>query len=419
MTNLSVFTPTHQTRFLGDAYTSLRQQSVTDWEWLLLLNGGASKNDLPAGLVNDPRVKLFYSPAIKGVGDAKAQCLQHAVGQYMLELDHDDMLHPNAFTEVMQAFGQGAQFVFSNTSRMTETGEPEFTEYNKRHGWAYRPFEYNGKTYNECLSFSPTPQTMSYIWYMPNHLRAFTKELYQSAGGYNTELSVCDDQDLIQRMYITDSRFAHIEKPLYFQRIHQAQTQVVQNQLIQQKNTELYKQNISDIMLSWAKRNNLLALDMGAAHRKKPGFLGVDMYDLPHVDIVADCSQRLPFEDNSVGVIRAVDFMEHVKDSIHLMNEFYRVLAHGGMLLSMTPSTDGRGAFQDPTHVSFWNENSFWYYTKSNIRNFVPQIKARFQPSFIETSYPNDFCKQNNIYYVTANLTAIKTEERLPGVLDI
>ncbi|MEP6612188.1 MAG: hypothetical protein ABJA76_09900, partial [Mucilaginibacter sp.] len=62
---------------------------------------------------------------------------------------------------------------------------------------------------------------------------------------------------------------------------------------------------------------------------------------------------------------------------------------------------------------------SFWYYTKSNIRNFVPQIKARFQSSFIETSYPNDFCKQNNIYYVTANLTAVKTDERLPGILDI
>ena len=33
------------------------------------------------------------------------------------------------------------------------------------------------------------------------------------------------------------------------------------------------------------------------------------------------------------------------------------------MLLSLTPSTDGRGAYQDPTHVAFYNENSFWYYT--------------------------------------------------------
>jgi glycosyltransferase involved in cell wall biosynthesis len=418
MMSISVFTPTHNTRFIKDTYMSLVQQSVTNWEWLLLLNGNAVKNDLPADIVNDTRVKILNA-SVKGVGDAKGQCLKHASGKYMLELDHDDMLHPDAFAEVLKSFNTGAQFVFSNTSRITEAGEPEFTEYNAHHGWQYRPFDYKGKMYKECISFSPVPQAMSYIWYMPNHLRAFTRELYQIAGEYNTDLPVCDDQDLMQRMYIADSRFAHIDKPLYFQRIHQSQTQVVQNPLIQQKNTELYKQNISDIMLSWAKRNNLLALDMGAAHRKKPGFLGVDMYDLPHVDVVCDCNGKLPFDDNSVGVIRAVDFMEHIKDSIHLMNEFYRVLAHGGMLLSMTPSTDGRGAFQDPTHVSFWNENSFWYYTKGNIRNFVPQIKARFQPSFIETGFPNEFCRKHNIAYVTANLTAIKTNDRLPGVLEI
>ncbi len=29
-----------------------------------------------------------------------------------------------------------------------------------------------------------------------------------------------------------------------------------------------------------------------------------------------------------------------------------------GWFLSQTPSTDGRGAFQDPTHVSMWNSNS-------------------------------------------------------------
>jgi len=254
---------------------------------------------------------------------------------------------------------------------------------------------------------------------MPNHLRAFTRELYQAAGGYDDTLEVCDDQDLMQRMYIADSRFRHIDRPLYFQRIHSAQTQVVRNQLIQEKNTALYRQRISDILLSWSKRQGLLALDMGAAHRKKPGFLAVDQYALPQVDVVCDCNGRLPFEDSSVGVIRAVDFMEHIKDPVHLMNEFYRVLAHGGMLLSMTPSTDGRGAFQDPTHVSFWNENSFWYYTRQHMRNFVPAIKARFQASFIETSFPDDFCRQHNISYVTANLTAIKSEERLPGLLEI
>ena len=65
-------------------------------------------------------------------------------------------------------------------------------------------------------------------------------------------------------------------------------------------------------------------------------------------------------------MIRAVDFLEHVPDKVALFNELYRLLAHGGMLLSLTPSTDGRGAFQDPTHVAYYNENSFWYFTDAN-----------------------------------------------------
>lgn len=38
-------------------------------------------------------------------------------------------------------------------------------------------------------------------------------------------------------------------------------------------------------------------------------------------------------------------------------------LAPQGWLLSQTTCTDGRGAFQDPTHVSFEKSTSFWYYT--------------------------------------------------------
>lgn len=416
---ISVFTPTHNTRFIPEVYESLANQTTGDWEWILLLNGNAHQRELPDSVLNDKRVRVYHHDGIQGVGQAKAKCLELAQGSHFLELDHDDLLLPHALHETMNAFSTGASFVYSNTSRMTEDGEPEYTEYNAHHGWNYRSFTNNNREFKECLSFSPTPQALSYIWYMPNHLRAFTREAYQQTGGYDAQLAVCDDQHLMQRMYINDPHFFHIEKPLYLQRIHQSQTQVVLNRQIQEQTVQLYKQHINDIMLSWSRRNNLLALDMGAAHRKAKGYLGVDMYAADGVDIVCDCNGRLPFDDNSVGVIRAVDFMEHIKDAVHLMNEFYRVLAHGGMLLSMTPSTDGRGAFQDPTHVSFWNENSFWYYTRRGMRNFVPAIKTRFQPSFIETSFPNEFCKQHNIAYVTANLSAVKEGERLPGVLEV
>ena len=120
-----------------------------------------------------------------------------------------------------------------------------------------------------------------------------------------------------------------------------------------------------------------------------------------------------------MGVIRAHDFLEHVPDKVRLMNEIYRVLAHGGLMLSMTPSTEGRGAYQDPTHVAFWNENSFWYYTDAHFAKYVPEITCRFQVSRLDTIFPTLWHNQHQIPYVYANLVAIKEGPRLPGELKI
>ncbi len=107
------------------------------------------------------------------------------------------------------------------------------------------------------------------------------------------------------------------------------------------------------------------------------------------VDIVAELPGRVELPDGTVGVIRAVDFFEHVADKVALINELYRLLAPGGVVLAQTPSTDGRGAFQDPTHVAFYNENSFWYYTDENYSRYVPEIEARFQVSRLHTHFPS------------------------------
>jgi O-antigen biosynthesis protein len=112
-----------------------------------------------------------------------------------------------------------------------------------------------------------------------------------------------------------------------------------------------------------------LAFDLGAAHARSDGYVGVDRRDGDDVDIIAELPAPLPLADGSAGVIRAVDFLEHVADKVALFNELYRLLAPGGFLLSQTPSTDGRGAFQDPTHVGFYNENSFWYFTEAKYQS--------------------------------------------------
>ena len=110
-----------------------------------------------------------------------------------------------------------------------------------------------------------------------------------------------------------------------------------------------------------------LRLNLGCSDRGIPGYLGVDIAAGPAVDVVADLRFRFPWDAGSVEYIIAHDIIEHLPDKIHTMNELYRVLCSGGKLDIIVPTTDGPGAFQDPTHVSFWNRRSFLYYEAGNI----------------------------------------------------
>lgn len=103
-------------------------------------------------------------------------------------------------------------------------------------------------------------------------------------------------------------------------------------------------------------------VDLCCGPNKPAGFTGVDIAPGPGVDVVHDLNQDFPFEDSSVEVLRAHDAIEHLPDRIRTMNEIWRVCRDGATVDIKVPSTDGRGAFQDPTHVSYWNINSFYYY---------------------------------------------------------
>ena len=402
--NVSIFTPSHNPQYLDQAYESLVAQTDADWEWLVLLNNGAKWR---APNFKDYRVRIIECESSDmGVGFYKRLAVNNCVGDILIELDHDDMLMPKAVEKVRKAFeaDEDIVFVYSNFAQINADGTPNKDEFDKNYGWQY----YDEDKYRVCHSFPPHPHNNGYIWYAPNHLRAFRKDAYKTVGGYSANMRVLDDQVLMSRLF-KEGDFYFIPQNLYLQRVHKEQTQAQTelNAQIQDKTVELYDQSIQDMAIAWAKRKGLKCLDLGAAHNKPAGYEGVDFYPGEGVDYVGDFLD-LDLPDNSVGVIRAVDFLEHVPDKVAVMNKIWRLLAHGGMLLSLTPSSDGRAAFQDPTHVSFYNENSFWYYVNDGQRAFVPSIEAKFHPSKVATIYLSDWHRAQNMPYVQANLVAVK-----------
>lgn len=80
----------------------------------------------------------------------------------------------------------------------------------------------------------------------------------------------------------------------------------------------------------------------------------------------ANLKQGWPWDDNSFYHIVARDVVEHLPNKVETMNELWRVLRPGGTVEIAVLTTDGPGAWQDPTHVSFWNRRSFLYYQVHN-----------------------------------------------------
>lgn len=403
---ISIFTPSHDHRFLPQVYESIKDQPFD--EWVILQNQGSV-----SWKFDDPRVKnVFDKTTPPLVGALKAEAVKHAKGDILLELDHDDMLAPTAVEEVRKAFEDpSVGFVYSNAIRVDEQWKPWVPEdVWAPSGWEFRDCEFAGHKLREAISFEPTPAAVGKIWFAPDHLRAFRRSAYEAAGGYNPALRVLDDQDLMSRLYQV-TQFHHIDRPLYLYRIHGENAWLKHNAEIQEGVWKLYDQYAEKLALVWARRAGLRTLDLGGAIASPEDYETVDR---ANADICCDLNVRWPFEDSSVGVVRAFDIFEHLRDPLHTMKELSRVLVPGGWAFIQVPSTDGRGAFQDPTHVSFWNQNSFLYYTHVNWARYIG-IPVRFQASRLYTTAKNAM----EVCWVRADLVNLKGGYRPPGIIEI
>ena len=439
---ITVFTPLSKSgnRYIEAAWQTLKTQTLQDFEWVVLENHGGV---LPAHIRKDPRVKCFGDAVLEGIGALKRRAceLSSPDATLLIEFDHDDLLHETALEKAARAL-EDADFAFSDTAEF-HNGTWAPNVYGTAFGWTSYEVEFQGHKLLAQPSPPVTAHNIRLIDWAPNHFRAFRKDAYWSVGGHNPDLPVADDHELILKFFLKGLRFKHVPECLYFYRVHAAQTVSQKNALIRQKTEELYDKYIFELAEKFSDDSRcktdvdeempLFKIDLCGGIDNKPGYFPLDI-TLGH-----DLNERWPYGDSTVGVIRAHDAIEHLLDPVHTMNEAYRVLAPGGFLLIRVPSTTGpmirtpamdggdfhwvasagRGAFQDPTHVSFWNENSFWYYTKQSHARYIAGLEARFQAIRMRTFYPDDFCAEHAIPYVEAHLVALKDGYSPMGLVEI
>ena len=408
----SIITPSHKYQsYFDELYSSIKTQTYSNWEWVVYLNGEFKKTHLSNEILEDERVKIFEDyEGNTNIGYVKNKAFSLGTGEVLVEVDHDDILTPDCLEELAKAFEENPECGFVYSDNATYHMNAEFIPYNPVFGWTYRDFEWNDKKLIAMNSFPASSHSVSYIWYAPDHVRAWRKDIYDEIGGHNVELSICDDHELMIRTYLETS-FYHIPKVLYIYRITGDNSWLERNEAIQIKTKELHNQYAQLLAEKDADARGLLKIDIGGGLFPKAGYTTIDQED---ADIICNLDDGIPLEDNTVGVLNASHVIEHLKDPIKTMREIHRVLAHGGWAFIEVPSTDGRGAWQDPTHVSYWNENSFWYYTKQSHAQFIRNKDIKFSCMRLETNWWN-----SHIAVVNTHLVAVKEGDRYPGPIEM
>jgi SAM-dependent methyltransferase len=415
----SIITPEHDPAnapYLLELWHSILAQTYDQWQWVLYLNNGCTPEHIPDEIKNHPRVVCFWAfDRQENIGEIKHHAFHIGQGDILVEADHDDILLPECLARLNEAYQAPERgFVYSDNAQLHMAGE--FHPYDPVFGWTWKEFDFRGKKIKAMNSFEPTSHALAYIWYAPDHVRSWRRDVYQAIGGHNVELDVCDDHELMIRTYLATEMY-RIPEVLYIYRVTGNNTWLARNEKIQTRTRELCNQWARRLAEHDARRRGLSCVDIGGGLNPWPGYVTVDLR--PTADYQADLNHGIPLPSNSVGVLNASHILEHLHDKTQIMREIHRVLAHGGWAFIDVPSTDGRGAFQDPTHVSYWNENSFLYYTDAYLANFIDNVDIRFQEFRRDTTFPNDWMRNLGVSVTTAWLTAVKDGPRLPGSLRI
>jgi glycosyltransferase involved in cell wall biosynthesis len=238
-----LFTPIYNTGTkLWKTYESIKHQTYQNWEWVVV--NDSNDNGVTLKIAEeiadlDSRVKVYDFHKKTGgiVGESKYRAASLCNGIYLMEMDHDDYLTPDAVDLMVEAFQKypDCKFVYSDFAEIDENHNSLTygDSFSFNYG-SYRDEEYNGRVYKTVNTSGINPKTIRHIVGVPNHFRAWERFFYHSIGGHNRRLSIADDYELIVRTFL-HTKMVRIPKLLYLQFYHNSNTQNATRKDIQRR----------------------------------------------------------------------------------------------------------------------------------------------------------------------------------------
>lgn len=110
-------------------------------------------------------------------------------------------------------------------------------------------------------------------------------------------------------------------------------------------------------------------LNLGSGKDIKPGWVNLDIFALPGVDVVHNIEQLpLPFQDGEFDEILCTDVLEHV-EYVPILRDLHRIMAVGAKLRIRVPHFTSKFNFIDPTHRKMFSIGTFDFFVKNSFDN--------------------------------------------------
>lgn len=204
---ISIIIPVYNTpsRFFREVLQSVFAQTYSNWELCLVDDGSSS--DVTIAIFEemeqsaDTRVRTRRMEINSGIARASHAALELAKGEFVAFLDHDDLLTPNALSEVIESLRADADvdFIYTDHVMIDRDGYPKY--YAEKPAWS--------------------PEFLLSTNYIV-HFKVVRRGLLVSLGGLRNEVDNVQDLGMTCTLAGAGARIRHLPKPLYLWREHGA-----------------------------------------------------------------------------------------------------------------------------------------------------------------------------------------------------
>ncbi|GAA1922891.1 glycosyltransferase family 2 protein [Nocardioides hwasunensis] len=195
----SIVTPVYEppVDVLGDTIASVLAQECEDWEWILVDDCSptqAVRDLIRDHSARDPRIRLVERETNGHIVAASNDGIDAARGEFIVLLDHDDLLTPDALAvnaERIRTFDD-VDYLYSDEDKVDAEGNL-YDEFRKP-DWS--PERLRGQMYT-------------------SHLSVMRTEVVRRVGGFREGYDGSQDHDLALRVSEVARRVVHIPEVLY------------------------------------------------------------------------------------------------------------------------------------------------------------------------------------------------------------